>query len=183
MIIIGLGNPGNKYKETYHNAGFLAIDEFKEKNEFPEFKLSEKYEALISEKESIVLAKPQTFMNESGKSVKKLLKNRGDLKDLIVVHDDIDLKAGEIKISKNRSSGGHKGVESIIREIGTEDFLRIRIGILPESGKPEAVEKFVLQNFKKEEKETLRQALQKTTEALSVLIKDGLEKAMNEYNK
>jgi PTH1 family peptidyl-tRNA hydrolase len=186
MIIIGLGNPGDKFKNTRHNAGFLALDEFSQKNRCSVFKLSKKFLAEISEDnifaKNIILAKPQTFMNESGKAVKKILAQKKNGK-IIVIHDDLDLPLGKIKIVENRGSGGHKGVESIIKNLGTENFIRIRIGIVPESGKPEATEKFVLENFKKEEKEILKQALQKSAEALSAIIKDGPEKAMNEYNK
>jgi len=186
MIIIGLGNPGEKFKNTRHNAGFMALDEFAHKNKFCAFGLVKKHQAEIAEDnifdKDIILAKPQTFMNESGKAVKKILAQKKDEK-IIVIHDDLDLPLGKIKIVENRGSGGHKGVESIIKNLGTENFIRIRIGIVPESGKPEAVEKFVLEAFKKEEKEILKQALQKSAEALSSIIKDGPEKAMNEYNK
>ena len=186
MLIIGLGNPGEKFKNTRHNAGFLALDEFAKESKCSIFKLSKKFQAEISEDnifgKNIILAKPQTFMNESGKAVKKILAQKKN-EQIIVVHDDLDLPLGRIKIVENRGSGGHKGVESIIKNLGTENFIRIRIGIVPESGKPEAVEKFVLEAFKKEEKEILKQALQKSAEALSTIIKDGPEKAMNEFNK
>lgn len=161
-IIVGLGNPGKKYRDTRHNVGFQVIDEFAEKNNFPEFKFSKKFNALISESiinnEKIILAKPQTFMNESGKSVKKLVEAR-PRRNLVVIHDDIDLPLGKIRIVKNRGAGGHKGVESIIRELGTKDFIRFRLGIQPEVGKPKNVEKFVLQRFTEEEKRVIKQAI------------------------
>lgn len=130
LFIVGLGNPGEKYKNTRHNIGFRVIDEFREKNNFSEFRISQKFNAEISKGEiagqSVILAKPQTFMNNSGKAVKSLLRN------LFVIHDDIDLPLGKIKIVKNRGSAGHKGVESIIKELGTKNFIRFRIGISPE---------------------------------------------------
>jgi len=170
-IIIGLGNPGKKYFNTRHNLGFEIIDIFAKENSFPEFKLSEKFHALISKKGNILLAKPQTFMNESGKSVKKLIFNfQSSIFNLVVAHDDIDLPLGKIRLSKNRGSAGHKGVESIIKELNTKNFTRIRIGIRPPQcqrliSRPE---QFVLKKFKKEEKDLLNQAIQ---QALSELKK------------
>jgi len=169
IIIAGLGNPGEKYKNTPHNVGFEAIDKFAEKNNFPDFKLSEKFNALISEMiigdKKIILAKPQTFMNESGKAIKKLAET-GSLTDLIVVHDDIDLSLGEIKISKDRGSAGHKGVESIINAFGTKNFTRIRIGILPQAGKPESVEQFVLKKLSESEEKILEEATEQAIFAI-----------------
>ena len=119
IIIVGLGNPGEQYKNTRHNVGFIAVDEFAKINNFPEFKLQKKSNTLVSEhtlgNEAVVLAKPQTFMNESGKSVKQLISNtEAKMADLVIIHDDIDLPIGKIKIIKDRGSAGHKGVESII---------------------------------------------------------------------
>lgn len=188
MILAGLGNPGEKFKDTRHNIGFEIIDEFKEKNNFPDFKLKKSFEALISEGEfngkKIVLAKPQTFMNLSGKAIKKILKNlpAKEKENLVVLHDDVDLALGEIKIAKNRGSGGHKGVESVIKEIGTEDFTRIRFGIIPNAKKPKNVEKFVLQKFSKEEEKILKEITEKAVEALEIILKEGPEKAMNKFN-
>lgn len=162
-IIVGLGNPGKKYRDTRHNVGFQVIDEFAEKNNFPEFRLSKKSNALISEKDNMILIKPQTFMNQSGKTVKKLISNfQFSIFNLIVVHDDIDLPLGKVKIVKNRGAAGHKGVESVIKELGTKDFIRFRIGIQPKTGKPKNVEKFVLQRFTEEEKKVIKEAIKKS---------------------
>jgi peptidyl-tRNA hydrolase, PTH1 family len=155
-IIIGLGNPGKKYDNTPHNAGFEAIDQFAKENNFPEFRPSKKFNALISEKDNVLLAKPQTFMNDSGKSVSAIA-NFYKTKNLTVIHDDIDLPLGETKISQNRGSAGHKGVESIIRELGTKDFTRIRIGVSQEK-KPDVLKKFDKEN-KKIIKEAIKQAI------------------------
>lgn len=182
-IIIGLGNPGEKFKNTRHNAGFIVLDKFAENNNFPDFKLNKKYNAEISEgnfgEQEVMLAKPQTFMNESGRAVQKITKPYTlDPKPLIVVvHDDIDLPLGKIKIVKDRGSAGHKGVESIVKCLGTEDFIRIRIGICPEK-KPANAAKFVLKKFTKEEIEIIK----KSADALLDLIKSGLQSAMNKYN-
>jgi peptidyl-tRNA hydrolase, PTH1 family len=166
-LIIGLGNPGEKYENTRHNIGSRIIEEL---------------EPLALTK--LILAKPTTFMNESGKAVKSLARRyKVKADDLIVIHDDIDLPLGKIKISQGSGSAGHKGVGSIIENLGTKDFIRIRIGILPDSGKPENVEDFVLKKFSKEEEKILEEVIEKTTEAIKILIQDGPEKAMNEFNK
>ena len=130
------------------------------------------------------MAKPQTFMNNSGKVVKALLifyKIKGAT--LIVVHDDIDIPLGKIKIIKNRGSAGHKGVESIIKELKTKNFIRVRAGIQPKEGKPKNAEKFVLRKFTREEEKILKQALKKTSQALTIILLQSLEKAMAEFNK
>lgn len=168
VIIVGLGNPGKKYVNTRHNIGFQIIDQFAKENKFPEFRLSKKFNALISEKENIILAKPQTFINNSGISVKKLAKLHRT--GLCIIHDDIDLALGKIRISKNRGAAGHKGVQSIIKELSSKDFTRVRIGIQPEKGKPESIEKFILQKFKKEQREILKPAIKKSLAELAKLI-------------
>ncbi len=157
IIIVGLGNPGEKYKNTRHNVGFQVVDEFARENNFPEFRLSKKSKSLISKNKGVTLVKPQTFMNQSGKAVKKFIG------ELIVVHDDIDLPLGKIRISKNRGAAGHKGVESIIKEIGTKNFTRFRIGIQLKTGKPKNVEKYVLQKFDKQEEKIIKQVIQEIT--------------------
>jgi len=193
IIIIGLGNPGEKFKNTRHNVGFMVLDNFAEKNDFPEFALQKKYSALISEKiidnDKVILAKPQTFMNESGKTAKEVLENnKSQLNDLIVIHDDIDLPIGKIKIVKERGSAGHKGVESIIKNIGNNGLIRIRLGIGSEQYRglvhgTKKAKDVVLQKFSKEEKILINEAISKATEALNFFIKEGLEKSMNGYNK
>jgi len=180
IIIIGLGNPGEQYKNTRHNIGFMALDAFAGKNDFPEFKLQKKSNALVSEKDGTVLLKPQTFMNESGKSVKKIL-SQDKNSEVIVIHDDIDLPVGKIKIVKERGSAGHKGVESIIQNIGNDGLIRFRIGIGSKT-KTEAM-KVVLKNFSVEEQKIIDEVIKKISEALNLFTKDGLERAMNEYNK
>lgn len=152
--IIGLGNPGKKYINTRHNVGFMIVDVL-EKEDLKE----------------LALAKTETFMNLSGSAVKKLMKKRGLRPDnLILVHDDIDIPLGEFKIQKGKSSAGHKGVQSIINELGTKDFYRARIGVCPKRGKPENVEKFVLQNFTREEKEIIKKLIDKMPEEIRKMV-------------
>ncbi|MDP2664987.1 MAG: aminoacyl-tRNA hydrolase [bacterium] len=151
QLIVGLGNPGEKYEKTRHNAGFMVLDEL-EKKELPQARL----------------LKPDTFMNDSGSAVLRATKNyKLKTTNLIVVHDDIDIPLGNIKVSKGSGSAGHKGVESIIQALGTKDFTRIRIGILPPEGKPADVENFVLKPFKKEELPLLEASI---TSAVTTLI-------------
>jgi PTH1 family peptidyl-tRNA hydrolase len=185
IIIIGLGNPGEQYKSTRHNVGFMALDKFAEKNNFPEFKLQKKADALTSEKiignEAVILAKPQTFMNDSGKTARELLKNsQFSTGNIVIVHDDIDLPVGKIKIIQERGSAGHKGVESIINAVGNDGLVRFRIGISPQDD-VEAM-KIVLKSFSKNEKKLIDQAIEKTCQAIDLFIKEGLDKAMNEHN-
>lgn len=169
--ITGLGNPGEKYKESRHNAGFRAIDLYAKENSFPEFKTSKKFDSLISEKGGLVLQKPQTFMNNSGKAVKEIVSYyKIDLSDLVVIHDDIDLKTGEIKVVRNRGSAGHKGVDSIITHLKTKDFTRIRIGVQPKEGKPENTDEFVLQKFAEEEKEIIEESLEEAMEKIADIL-------------
>jgi len=192
LIIIGLGNPGEKYSRTRHNAGFRVLDEFQKENNFPKFKLAKKNNSLISEgkiaNKKILLVKPQTFMNNSGLAVKSLTTHYSLLtKNLTVVHDDIDLPLGKIKIIKNRGSAGHKGVESIIKELRTKGFVRFRIGIkkIHDLGfkiQDVKAEEFVLKNFTKDEEKIVKDVIKTTCSALKTAIKEGLEKSMTKFN-
>ncbi len=155
-LIIGLGNPGKEYEKTRHNAGFLALDKIAGNFQFPISNFNSKFNAEISQgiinNEKIILAKPMTFMNNSGQAVQAISDYyKIDLENIIVIHDDLDIPLGEFKISKNKNSGGHKGVQSIIDCLGTKDFTRIRIGIDSERNKKIPTEKFVLEKFDGEE--------------------------------
>lgn len=157
QLIIGLGNPGLKYKKTRHNIGFMVLDALQKEHGFPKFKLNKKLKAETSQgsinSQEVLLAKPQTFMNSSGSSV-ALLSHYYKPSELIVIHDDFDLPLGEVKITENSGSAGHHGVESIIQNLKTNSFKRIRVGIRPTSipGILKA-EDFVLKKLSKEEQE------------------------------
>lgn len=160
-LIIGLGNLGKKYKKTRHNIGFIIIDELIKnyKSEIKNYK--KKFNSSIWEvdfnNQKLILAKPLAFMNNSGRPIKSIIYNlKSNIQNLIVIHDDIDLPFGKIRVSKNSSSAGHKGVQSIIDELKTKNFTRIRIGIQPKTGKPKNTEKFVLEKFTKQEREQLK---------------------------
>jgi PTH1 family peptidyl-tRNA hydrolase len=191
IIIVGLGNPGKKFEKTRHNLGFLIIENLKLKiKNFSDWKYEKKFKAEISRgkigNKKIILAKPQTFMNNSGKSVKPLTRSYNlEPKNLIVVHDDIDLPLGKIRISIGRSAAGHKGVQSIIDELGTKNFVRFRIGIKPTTYdlRLTTIENFVLQKFNKEEEKILKGVIERTCQAIETLIKEGIEKAMQKFNK
>lgn len=184
FLVVGLGNPGKKFKNTRHNLGFEVINEFAQEKNFPQSKSMRK--ALISEGnlhgEKVILAKPQTFMNKSGQAVRSLVDYFSvPLSNLIVIHDDLDLLTGELKISEGRGSGGHNGIQSVINELQSKDFIRIRIGIGYEEGTPDQ-KKYVLGKFQDSERKAVEQAKQKTIEALELIIKEETEQAMNEYN-
>lgn len=190
ILIVGLGNPGEKYIKTRHNIGFRIINELGRKNNFPDFKFSKRFNAEISKenlnKKRIILAKPKTFMNNSGKAAKSIINYYSlQIKNLFVVHDDIDLPLGKMKISKDRGSAGQKGVQSIINELKTKDFIRFRIGIKPtkQEIKIKNIEKFVLQKFNKDEEKIIKETIKKTAEAIEIAIKQDIEKAMNKFNK
>ena len=172
--IIGLGNPGEKYRLTRHNVGFIAIDQFREQFikggcDFSEWKFYKKFNAKISkgevENKKIILAKPQIFMNNSGRAVQALVNfYKIKIENILIIHDDIDLSLKTSKIQKGKSSAGHKGVQSIIDELNSKDFFRLRIGINPaiENGISKlkiSTEKFALERFKKDELDVVRQML------------------------
>ncbi|PKL72600.1 aminoacyl-tRNA hydrolase [Candidatus Kuenenbacteria bacterium HGW-Kuenenbacteria-1] len=186
-IIVGLGNPGKEYEKTRHNCGFMAIYNLqKTLNEnFDNFKFNKKFDALISQgdfnKEKIVLAMPQTFMNNSGKSVSALMNYyKLNSSDLFIINDDIDLPIIKIKISKNINSAGHKGVQSIIDYLETKAFIRFRIGIKPIH--IYNTKEFVLQEFTKEQEKNISENLEKITLAIKMTLKEGINNAMNKYN-
>lgn len=154
-IIVGLGNPGKKFEKTRHNVGFRVIDELSKQK-----------------MRGFIIAKPQTFMNNSGKAVKALVNfYKTKPEDLWIIHDDLDLPIGKIKVAKGRGSAGHKGVESIIKELKTKDFNRLRIGTCPQTGKPKHVEEFVLQNFTKQEEKILKEVIKQVITEIDKFVK------------
>jgi len=188
FLIFGLGNPGKKYENTRHNIGSRMIDELRSSLALPSIRVINELKSLNFK--NVILVKPNTFMNESGKAIKLLLRNNNTVvellqkgENLLIIHDDIDLPLGKIRIVKNRGSAGHKGVESIIKELRTKNFIRFRIGIFPKHGKPKNPERFVLQKFNKEEEKIVKEITKKTVEAIEFFLKEGLEKTMSEYNK
>ncbi len=158
-LIIALGNPGQQYENTRHNAGFLVLDELQKSLGFSQFEKNSKFDALICEKnldgEKIILAKPQSFMNRSGEVVRKIMDfYKIPKENLLVLHDDLDINIGAFKISTDSSAAGHNGVQSVIDNLGSQQFKRIRIGIEGSEKKKDRIipgEVFVLQDFSVEE--------------------------------
>ncbi len=196
FVVIGLGNPGKEYEKTRHNAGRLALEYFRKKHGFPEWEKDSMRTALVSKGEvggvSVELLLPETFMNNSGASIKHLMAGGLTLAaNLIVVHDDVDIPLGSLKIVFDRGSAGHNGVNSIIQTLGTKKFSRIRIGVAPVDGegktkKPkgeEATAKFVLKKFTATEQKKMDEVFEKTSGALLAILKEGKEKAMNQFNQ
>ncbi|WP_406608376.1 aminoacyl-tRNA hydrolase [Candidatus Infernicultor aquiphilus] len=187
-MVVGLGNPGLQYEFSRHNIGFRIIDNLALNIEI-EFKRVKSYDSLVSRgklmNHKLILVKPQTYMNLSGKSVSKIVSYyRISFPDLLIVYDDLNLELGQIRIRKRGSAGGHKGVESIIQYLNSEDIPRLRIGI----GKPSINSNFdyasyVLSNFNNNEKDKISEVIQLSTEAIKTVIEDGLEKAMRKYNR
>ena len=191
-LIVGLGNPGRSYAQNRHNIGFMCLSHF-----------AKRYNIQFSKRQSqarvgdgevgahrVVLAKPQTFMNNSGKSVVLLVKRFGiSLDGLVVIHDDLDLELGKIRLRQGSSSGGHKGINSIINHLGNQDFVRLRVGI----GRPGLSENHeglvegevidhVLGDFTFEEKKVIEETLPRLDEAIFCFLTEGLTVAMNRYN-
>jgi len=191
ILVVGLGNPGRKFQKTRHNLGFEILNTFKKENGFSNWQEKKGLGSKISQarlaRKKIILAQPQTFMNSSGRAAKLLINNYGlKTKDLIIVHDDISLAKGEIKISRAKGAAGHKGVQSIIDETGTKDLIRLRVGIGlgPESQESEKIEEFVLKKFNPEEKKIFKEkkTKERAGQALELIIRKGEEAAMNEFN-
>lgn len=169
-LIIGLGNPGIKYEKTRHNLGWRVIEELAQQMKITGWKIDLQFNAEIVQgafrQEKIILAKPQTFMNESGRAVQSIANYyKIPFSEILVIHDDIDLPLGQIKIQQSRGSAGHKGVQSIIDQLKTNDFIRMRVGIKPADNQQPITntEKFVLQKFTAEEEKIVQETIKKAS--------------------
>ena len=203
-IIAGLGNPGQEYEGTRHNTGRIVLDAIRTELGGSDFVPDKKLNALVSEakvgKEKVLLVAPETFMNNSGKALASIVKTKAakaksGLKgnvadDLMVIYDDFQLPIGRMKVSYNKSSGGHNGLESVIRAVKTEAFPRLRVGTAPTNAKGEAkiphgddkIEKFILGPFKDDELKTVKKLAKKAAEGVVIWIKEGRDKATNIIN-
>lgn len=184
-IIVGLGNPGSTYTATRHNIGFDTVTRICDDYDIPlDFK---KHKALcgkgIIEGEKVLLVQPQTFMNLSGECVRELIDYyKVTPKDLIIIYDDISLEVGQLRIRPMGSAGGHNGIKNIIANLGTQEFPRIKIGV-GEKPKGWDLKDYVLGRFLKEEEPTIRETLERASKACTVLIREGIDAAMNEFNR
>lgn len=189
-IIVGLGNPGGEYAKTRHNAGRVVLEQFRKKYDFPDWEYKKTYDALVSKGEiagsEVLLLEPETFMNDSGKSLVTLIKSREQALQLIVLHDDADLPIGAWRSARDRGAGGQKGVESIIATLKTRDFYRFRIGIAPEvpEGSPHRkAGEYVLEKFSADELATIKSRSIQIAERIHFLIEHGHEKFKNTIKK
>lgn len=196
-IIVGLGNPGEEYENTRHNTGRMTVQALADKYE-AELILDKKLNALVAKAEiglgkkktKVTLVAPETFMNKSGKTVAGLVASPKKAENLIVIYDDFQLPLGRVKISYNRSSGGHNGLESVIKAVKTEAFVRVRIGLAPTNTKgqakvpngAEAVERFILAQLKKPELDILKKSIKKAIEAVELIVSEGREIATGKVN-
>lgn len=184
VLIVGLGNPGPEYAYNRHNVGFRVVDTFAQAHQMAFRRIL--HQALIAEGrlagQRVILAKPQTFMNLSGRSVRPLVSYyRVPLNRLLVVYDDMDLPLGALRLRPRGSPGGHNGMKSIVQALGTIEFPRLRIGIGRPPGHMSPVD-YVLQNFRPDEEEILEGVLHRAAQAVCTFIEEGLEAAMNRFN-
>ena len=191
-LIVGLGNPGREYTNNRHNIGFICLNHFARTQGIRFDKKQGRARTGMSEVagSEIVIAKPQTYMNSSGESVSRLVRKFGiNLNNLLVIHDDLDLPLGKIRIRHGGSSGGHKGIESVISCLGSQDFTRLRVG----TGRPTITQDaaeireadiiaYVLSDFTTEEKQIIAQVIPRVSEAILYLLREGVTVAMNKYN-
>jgi PTH1 family peptidyl-tRNA hydrolase len=190
-LITGLGNPGTKYAGNRHNIGFMCLDHFAHENSLA-FKRSSSQAKIVEGRiatHDIILAKPQTFMNNSGVSLGGLVRKfKVKFENLIIVHDDLDLPLGRIRIRLGGSSGGHNGINSIVHHIGNQEFIRVRVGIGRPNGQEtgkngeDDVINHVLGDFTTEEKAIMQEVIPCVSAALQSLLTGGLTEAMNKYN-
>lgn len=193
--LVALGNPEDKYKYTRHNVGWQAMDYCLGEWRLPEVVDSGALSGLttngVVQGEEVTVLYPSTYMNNSGSAVAKLLVNKNEVGNLVVIHDDIDLPFGEVKIGKSRGAGGNNGVQSVIDKLGTKDFVRVRIGIAPKSfwtgkikrpkgGGP--LERFVLKPFTSSEEKVLPEIFKKCCAVIESTISNGVEQTMNKFN-
>ena len=193
-IIVGLGNPGLEYENTRHNAGRMAVDALAKRLGETGWSEDKKLKSTILKtkigKNIVTLIKPNTFMNKSGDAIRGLVKSKKAAETLVVVHDELDMPFGNMKISFNKSSGGHRGIDSIMKAVKTEGFIRLRIGISPSTAggklkKPmgeKAVGDFILGKFKPSEVDELKKIMKRAAEGLELIVSEGREIATGKVN-
>lgn len=193
-VIVGLGNPGEEYQGTRHNSGRMALDYFAQQMKCGDWKVDKASKAHIASgmvgKTTTVLVAPDTFMNKSGAAVTKFVKTQKAAERMVVIYDDLDLPLGSLKLSFNRGSGGHRGVESIMKAVKTKKFTRVRIGVSPSTlggklrkpqGEKEVVD-FILTKFKAPEMDEMKKVFKKVVAALETIVLEGPQDAMNRFN-
>lgn len=183
-LVVGLGNIGDKYCFTRHNAGFMVVDKFGYDNNVSfkeEKKLKCSFARFIADGEEYMLIKPATYMNLSGEAIQLVMNYyKISLEDILIIYDDLSLDVGKMRFRANGSDGGHNGIKSIIKSLGTKDFARLKIGIGPQPPIPS--EAFVLQNFTPEQLELLKPVIKNATEAIPYYFINGIAMSQNKYN-
>lgn len=182
-LVVGLGNPGDAYEDTRHNIGFMVVDALAIRESVSLNQKAKHYtygRGLIGNQEAILI-KPLTYMNKSGVAVRDAIKRFDEADNILVVHDDIDLDTGVIRIRKTGSSGGHRGIESIIGSLGSKDFIRLKIGI----GRSDRIpaERYVLSTFKKKERQVVKEAVEKAADAIPIILDKGISCAQNRFHR
>lgn len=181
-LVVGLGNPGDDYADTRHNVGFMVVDTLAAR-----FSISIRQKTLnflygrgFIEEQKAILIKPLTFMNRSGIAVWDAISKYEEIENILIVHDDLDLETGVIRIRKSGSSGGHNGIQSIIDRLGSTDFLRLKIGI----GRPKRgpAEKYVLRRFNKQERPVIEETIEIAADAIQEILTSGVSSAQNKFH-
>ena len=185
-MIVGLGNPGKEYENTRHNAGFNSVDAIAKKYniDISKSEFKSKIGQGYIDGQKVLLVKPQTYMNNSGEAVREVVDfyKLDSTEEIIIIYDDISLDVGMIRVRDKGSAGGHNGIKSIIAHLGSEEFLRIRVGV-GDKGENGDLVKHVLGTFKGEDEATIKESYEKAVDAATLILNDNLEKAMNIYNK
>lgn len=183
--IVGLGNPGKKYEQTRHNVGFMVIDELASRHHFSlsKKKFNGLYAMETIQGEKVILLAPQTYMNLSGEAVRPLMEYYNlELEDIIVIYDDLDLPTGKIRLRQKGGHGGHNGLRSIIDNLGSKDFKRVRIGIGRPEGRVPVID-YVLGKFSREEEQEAGDSIQKAADACEAWLNKPFPQVMNDYNQ
>lgn len=189
-LVVGLGNPEGQYANTRHNLGFAIVDKYVKDTGAGEWGMENKFKSQIIKQEDYIFAKPQTYMNKSGMAVSALVNYfKINPEDIVVIHDELDLHLGKIKVRLGGAAAGHHGVESIINALSTDKFTRIRIGIGnlrtrsgERKGQTISAEKFVLESFMKGEKAQVKHMIKQAVKVLDTLLEKGLDYAQNQFN-
>lgn len=185
LLIVGLGNPGETYRDTRHNVGFMVLDELAKRLKTT-FREEKRWSGLLAKFDGGHLLKPLTFMNDSGRSVQAVGHFfKAPAARTLIVYDDVDLSLGRLRFRSNGSAAGHNGLRSLISHLGTQDFPRLKVGIAPQEGRPtgERMVGHVLGKFRPDEQPTLQDIIQRAADAVSMTLQRGLEQAMNVFNQ
>ena len=184
-LLIGLGNPGEEYKKTRHNIGFEVIDALSEKWGIPLNQAKHKglYGVGYANGKKVVLLKPMTYMNLSGESIAAVMNFfKIDTEDIVVLYDDLDLDTGKVRLRQKGSAGGHNGIKSIINQLGSDQFPRIKLGIGERANADDDLKDYVLSKFSKEQCEALKKSFERAVCALELMVDGDVDGAMNKYN-